>query len=100
MGRRREGSAAGRPYRFRQHKDRPISVEFDFMPGKRISTGSYDMAGAVLFAEDYLGRQGMGADMLRVPTVAEAAKGFFSDRGPDSLYQRNLNFKRRFTESY
>lgn len=100
MGRRREGSAAGRPYRFRQHKDRPISVEFDFMPGKRISTGSYDMAGAVLFAEDYLARQGMGADMLRVPTVAEAAKGFFSDRGPDSLYQRNLKFKRRFTESY
>ena len=40
MGRHR---STDRPYKFRACSGRPISVEFDFMPGKRVSTGCYDM---------------------------------------------------------
>ncbi len=93
MGRHR---SSDRPYKFRACSGRPISVEFDFMPGKRISTGCYDMPGATLFAEDYLRHEGIALHFeKKIPTLNEFAKDFFMKEGPntirdvDRLYKRN-----------
>ena len=88
-----------KPYRFRNYKGRAISVEFRFMPGKRISTGCYDMASAVLWAEDYLRNMGMPNE-AEIPTFREAASGFFMKEGKGSYRDREKALGREFPESY
>ncbi len=97
MGRRR---SSDRPYRFRVHKDRPISVEFDFMPGKRISTGCYDLPGATIFAEDYLAKQGVCLTETRIPTLNEYAKGFFINEGKGTFREADILYKRKRAPKY
>lgn len=89
---------ADKPYRFRACAGRAISVEFRFMPGKRISTGCYDMPSAALWAEEYLKNQGMTDD--KPPAFSEFARDFFTRRDPDSIYSRNEAFGRKFSKSY
>ena len=87
------------PYRFRSAAGRAISVEFDFMPGKRISTGCYDMAGAVLFAEDYIRGMGM-PNNAPVPTMREFCKDFFTRTGKGSYRDREKAFGRDKQDAY
>jgi len=87
------------PYRFRACKGRNISVEFDHLPGRRISTRTTDMAAAVLFAEEYLRGNGLPSD-LRKPLFRDYARDFFSKTGPGSLRQRHESFGKRKSDSY
>ena len=87
-----------KPYRFRQCAGRAISVEFRFMPGKRISTGCYDMPSAVLWAEEYLKKQGMIDD--KPPALSVFAADFFMRKDSDSQYSRNEAFGRKFPKAY
>ena len=75
MGRRRK--TGDRPYRFWERKDRPIAVQFDHIPGKWISTGCYDMPGAIAFAEDRLDHDGV--DKSSIPSLRDFARDFFSN---------------------
>ena len=84
------------PYRFRACKGRAISVEFRFMPGKRISTGCYDMPSAVIWTENYLKNMGHQASE-HMPTIAEEAKGFFMRTDKDSFVSREKAFGRERT---
>lgn len=96
MGRKRK--TVNKPYILRVNKNRPISVEFDFIPGKRISTGCYDYAGAIDFAEKWMANQGLKAP--QTPTLREFASDFFSRRDRDSIYQRDKMFGRDFTTGH
>ena len=89
-----------RPYRFRHPKGRCIQVEFDFMPGKRISTGTNDPAEAVLFAEDYLDREGREMDRRGVPTLSEFARGIFLRTGRGSIRDMDRLYKRNYSEKH
>ena len=75
-----------KPYKFRQIKGRAISVEFRIMPGKRISTGCYDLPSAVLWAERFLAES--GAETVKAPTLSEIGRDFFLKEGPDSFRGR------------
>lgn len=88
-----------RPYRLRQVTGRCISVEFDHMPSKRISTKTHDIEEAIQFADRYLMRDGL-MEYDRVPTLSEFAKDFFMRRDPDSLYARNKQWKKKNEEEY
>ena len=92
MGRHR---STDRPYKFRACSGRPISVEFDFMPGKRVSTGCYDMPGATLFAEEYLANRGMVSTDAHTPTLREYAKDFFLKDGPNSIRESDRRYKKK-----
>ena len=87
------------PYRFRSCKGRAISVEFRFMPGKRISTECYDIASAVLWAEEYLKNAGITGKEACM-TFREFAKDFFRRTDPDSFAEREAAFGRRRNENY
>ena len=89
-----------RPYRFRHPKGRCIQVEFDFMPGKRISTGTDDPAEAVLFAEDYLDSEGREMDRRGVPTLSEFARGIFLRSGRGSIRDMDRLYKRNYSEKH
>ena len=95
MGRRRK--TGDRPYRFWERKDRPIAVQFDHIPGKWISTGCYDMPGAITFAEDRLDHDGV--DKSSIPSLRDFARDFFSRRDKDSLWERDRVFGHSFEES-
>lgn len=92
----RKRKTGDKPYRFNQHKDRPIEVVFDFIPGKRISTGTYNLIEAAEWAERFL-EDGGAFTRKKIPTLAEYAKGFFkredkdSEKARDRLYGRNFN---------
>ena len=88
-----------KPYRFRSYKGRAISVEFRFMPGKRISTGCYDMPSAVLWAEEYLRNMGFPG-VSEAPTFREAAKDFFIKTGKGSYREREKALGRDYPEAY
>ena len=62
-----------------------------FNPGKRISTGCYDMPSAVLWAEKYLRDMGMVSD-ADVPLFRDFAKDFYNAARcwPSSLLARPL----------
>ena len=75
MGRKR--STGNKPYKIRQHKDRPIDVEFDIMPGKRISTGCYTIPQAIDFAENYLKTESFSILNPKEPTLHQFSKNFF-----------------------
>ena len=87
------------PCRFRSAAGRAISVESGFMPGKRISTGCYDMAGAVLFAERYICGMGM-PNNAPVPTMREFCKDFFTRTGKGSYRDREKAFGRDKQDAY
>ena len=98
MGRHR---SSDKPYKFRIHKDRPISVEFDLMPGKRVSTGCYDIPGATLFAENYLQNRGVATQTGRkTPTLNEFAAGFFKKDGPNTFRDADRLYKRKRAPKY
>ena len=88
-----------KPYRFRQSKGRAISVEFTFQPGKRISTGCYDIPSAVLWAEDYLLRMGRPLPGS-IPLFRDMASGFFLRTDEGSFRERERSLGREFTESH
>lgn len=87
MGRHR--LTGDRPYRLRQNKNRAIDVEFDMMPGKRISTKSWNMPDAIEFAESYLKKLGCIDVTATIPTLKEFASDFFTRRDQDSLYMHD-----------
>ena len=65
-------------YRFRKPKQLgKYQVQFDFRPGKWISTGTTDMAEAVLWAEEYLNNNLRKTD--KTLTLRQFATGFFSE---------------------
>lgn len=65
-------------YRFRKPKQLgKYQVQFDFRPGKWISTGTDDFATAVLWAEDYLANNLQKPD--RTMTLRDFARGFYSE---------------------
>ena len=84
-----------KPYRFRKIKGRNISVEFDFAPGKRMSTGTTDMSEAVLFAENFLKKQGLLSISEKVPTLSVFAKDFFIRTDPQSIQALDKRYKRQ-----
>ena len=73
--------ASGKPYRFIRRKSRPIEVIFRHIPGKRFSSGTYDMTEAVLFAEAFMENEGFAR--TSIPLLSAFAKDFFirSDSG-------------------
>ena len=81
------------PYRFRDRSGagRNIEVMFDHIPCKWISTGTKDMAEAVLFAEEFLKNEGKVKSM---PTLAEFAKDFFLRTDRASLHGRHIAFRK------
>ena len=87
MGRNR--SIGDRPYKLRQHKDRAIDVEFDIMPGKRISTRCRNVPDAIDFAEKYLKNIGHKNPFENTPTFKNFAVNFFMRKDADSLYIRD-----------
>ena len=87
MGRNR--SIGDRPYKLRQHKDRAIDVEFDIMPGKRISTRCRNVPDAIDFAEKYLKNIGHKNPFENTPTFKNFAVNFFMRKDADSLYMRD-----------
>lgn len=87
-----------KPYKFRQIKGRAISVEFQHMPGKRISTGCYDIPSAVLWAEQYLKEDGF--EKTATPTLEVFAKDFFMRTDADSFRQRIESFGKKNNEAY
>ena len=86
-------------YKFRACKGRAISVEFTFMPGKRISTGCYDIQSAVLWTEEYLKNAGIPGKS-GMPAFREFARDFFIRTDPDSFAEREAAFGRRRDEDY
>ena len=87
-----------KPYKFRNCKGRAISVEFRFMPGKRLSTGCYDMPSAVLWAEQYLQNNGMPSKAI--PTLSEIGKDFFTKEGKGSYRERMEALGYEYPDSY
>lgn len=87
-----------KPYRFRQCKGRAISVEFSFIPGKRISTGCYDMPSAVLWAEEYL--RNAGVVQKTIPTLSVFARDFFVRTDPQSFQARQKAFGHEYSWRY
>lgn len=75
MARRRQIQTE--PYKLWFYRDRPIGVIFAYMPGRRISTGTYDEAEARLFAEKFMANDGLYVDSGYVPTFGEFSKDFF-----------------------
>lgn len=87
-----------KPYRFRKPKQLgKYQVQFSFRPGKWISTGTDDIAAAVLWAEDYLAHSLQKSD--RQITFREFAKGFYSEDRYQTK-ERNLKFGRDYDEAY
>ena len=84
-----------RPYRLRKVKGRSISVEFEFLPGKRISSGTTDMTEAVLFAENFLRTKGVTGQIAKAPTLADFAKDFFLRNDAQSLQALDKRYKRK-----
>ena len=68
------------------------------MPGKRISTGCYDLPSAVRWAEEYLRTEGFITE--KIPTLREFAKDFFKRSDPDSFRARQAAFGRDYPERY
>lgn len=97
MGRKR--STGNKPYKIRQHKDRPIDVEFDIMPGKRISTGYYTIPQAIDFAENYLKTESFTILNPKEPTLHQFSKNFFMRRDKDSIWETDRLFGRYYDES-
>lgn len=96
MGRHR---STDKPYKFRSCAGRPISVEFDFIPGKRISTGYYDLPSATMFAERYLADYGIKSS-TGTPTLREYAKDFFMREDSDSYQALERRYKRKRAPRY
>lgn len=85
-------------YRFWMLKDRNIEVIFSHLPKKRFSTGTRDIAEAVVFAEDFLKRNGIVGK--KSPTFAEFSKDFFTSKNKDSFYMRDVLFGRKRREEW
>lgn len=80
------------PYKFRHPSGRFISVEFDFLPGKRISTGTHDEAEAVIFAESYLASKGLAK--IESITLSQYADSFYLRNDPKSFQARQRAFNK------
>lgn len=79
-------------YKLHQFKGRNIEAVFAHAPYKRVSTGTRDLAEAVLFCENYLRSDGIIGDT--VPTFKDFAKSFFTRKDNDSLHSRDKAFGR------
>ena len=84
-------------YRFIRHSNRPISVVFDEVPDRRISTGTRNLTQAIRFAERFIASGRLEELKERVeaaknPTLAEFAKDFFLRTDADSY--------RRYSEAH
>lgn len=85
-------------YKLHQFKGRNIEAVFAHAPFKRVSTGTRDIAEAVLFCENYLRQDGIIGQT--VPTFKDFSKGFFSRRDNDSIYSRDHAFGRNKREQW
>ena len=87
-----------KPYLLRQCKGRAISAEFRFNPGKRISTGCYDMPSAVLWAEDYL--RNMGQTSANAQLFKDYTKDFYLRTDPSSFRAHEKAFGKEYSDAY
>ena len=77
-------------FRLIHHRNRCISVEFAQLPGKRISTGTYDDIDAIVFAKSFI-KEGKLACLIdgeakkEAPTMGDYAKDFFTRTDCDSI---------------
>ena len=94
MGRRRK---IDKPYRLIRCKNRPYMVIFDAIPFKRYSSGSYDLAETIEWADSFLANGGL-VRPERVPTVKEYGEGFFLRCDEDSLRQRDRLYGHEYSK--
>lgn len=92
----RKRNTGDKPYRFAARKGRPIQVQFDHIPGRWISTGSFDMPAAVDFAERWLEKDHLA--QKHVPTFSQFARGYYSRRDKDSIWQRDRLYGHEYAE--
>ena len=85
-------------YKLHVFKNRNIEAVFMHMPNKRVSTGTKDMAEAVLFCENFLKNEGILGD--KIPLFSEFAKDFYKRRDYDSIYARDKAFGREKREHW
>lgn len=85
-------------YRFKCPTGRNIRVEFMFMPGKWLSTGTMDHTEAVHFADKYLYEKLGISNAPKTLTLNEFAKDFFSQ---DGEYRKRQELKKkRYKDEY
>ena len=92
--------AENKPYYFKNKKSRPaIEVRFAHIPGRWFSTGTKDMAEAVLFAEAKLHEDGLEKPES-VPTLKEYSMDFYMKEDPGSFRDRDRKFKKARAPKY
>ncbi len=90
-------------YRFTQRTGRKyIQVQFAILPGKWISAGTDKMTEAVLFAENWLRRNGGKADCAsdEMLSLSDFAQNFFKVSDPYGFRKRNEQRGYFYNESY
>ena len=90
-------------YRFRKCVDRKfIQVQFAILPNKWISTETDKMTDAVLFAENWLRKNGDKADLTKdeMPSLLDFARDFFKSSDPYGFRKRNEQRGFFYTENY
>ena len=90
-------------YRFRKCADRKfIQVQFAILPNKWISTETDKMTDAVLFAENWLRKNGDKADLTKdeMPSLLDFARDFFKSSDPYGFRKRNEQRGFFYTENY
>lgn len=87
-------------YRFVKRKGRAIQVMFANIPGKWFSTGTEDMAQAILWAEKAMVHQGELPEDASNITLEEFARDFFKPSDPKGFRKRNETRGYRYAESY
>ena len=83
-----------RPYYFRKRAvKKNIEVRFAHIPGRWFSTGTSNMAEAVLFAEERM-RNDYVDTKREIPTLREYARDFFLRTDPDSIQMADKRYKK------
>ena len=92
--------AENRPYYFKNKKSRPaIEVRFAHIPGRWFSTGTKDMAEAVLFAEARLHDDGLEKPES-IPTLRGYCRDFYMKEDSGSFRDRDRKFKKARAPKY
>ena len=90
-------------YRFTKRANRKfIQVQFAILPNKWISTETDKMTDAVLFAENWLRKNGDKADLTKdeIPSLLDFARDFFKSSDPYGFRKRNEQRGFFYTENY
>lgn len=95
MGRKRN---IDKPYRLVRRKDRPYNVIFDAIPYRAFSTGSYDLAESIEWADAFLENGGI-LRPEKTPSLSEYTKDFFLREDADSVKQRDERYGHEYSKS-